>query len=88
MRSSVNVCNGVCVALTGVRAHVAEAVGGGAEGLAAEVALVVALASVDAPVDVQRVAPRELLAAKFALKLLLQRHNKIKPTTSLPLNKY
>lgn len=57
---------------TGVRAHVAEAVGGGAEGLGAVVALVVALAGVDAAVHVQRVAPRELLAAELALVLLLQ----------------
>lgn len=54
-----------------MRPHVRESVGGGAEGLVAELALVVPLARVDAPVHVQRILARELLAAELALEHFL-----------------
>lgn len=58
--------------LTSMYPHMTKSVRGGAEGLGAVVALVLALARVYAAVHVQRVAARELLAAELALVLFLE----------------
>lgn len=50
----------------------AQAVGGGAEGLGAVLAFVVQLPCVDASVDVQGVLSCELFAAEFALEVFLR----------------
>lgn len=66
----MNVINGK---FTGVRAHVAQTVGAGAEGLGAVLALVIPLAGVDAAVHAQGILARELLVAEFALVVFLER---------------